>query len=315
MALDRNYFNGIRLDPVKRKYYDIYAVDNLLVDIRRQSELMNQRYEAQRSELEDANAGKEDLRRKGQILSEEILSLRETLQKTEQRALEAEKKTEEAEQRLKEQGQKLEASEMQLKDLQKKAAEAEEGLEALKQKAADEETKTAAAEQRIATAEQRVTAAEQKVETAEQRIAAAEEKTMAAEQRAITAEERTAAAEQKAATAEQKIAYAEQKQDSEEKRAEAAERRVRELETQLQSSAAYRPVSQPVETEEKILACAPEVMEDMYQSMKKIYTSGLQTLEDQWQNYLENSRTEVPSDLRSKISQIASALEEINGSL
>lgn len=175
MALDRNYFNSIKLDPIKRKYYDIYAVDNLLVDIRRQAELMNHRYEELRAELEARSAEKEDCRKKGQILSEEIVTLRATLKEAEQRA---------------------------------------------------------------------------------------------------------ASAEEKAAAAEQKLS-------------ETAERG-------KTTDGTYNMKDQP------------DLVEEMYESMKKIYASGLQTLEEQWQEYLENSNSKVPEDLSSKISKIANALQEIN---
>ena len=76
MALDRNYFNSIRLDPIKRKYYDISAVDNILVDIRKQAELINHRYE--------------DCFEKGQALSQEVISLRKDLDDMTARAKTAE---------------------------------------------------------------------------------------------------------------------------------------------------------------------------------------------------------------------------------
>lgn len=245
MALDRNYFNSIRLEPVKRKFYDIYSVDNLLVDIRRQAELMNHRYDELREDLEEENGIREDLRKKGQILSEEILSLREELQKSEQKASDAEAKAAEAEQKMQEQTQQSVKSAEYQKELEKKVAETEEKLTELQRKTAEAEDKTR----------------------------------------------------------------------TESKRADEATRRVRELEAQLQDAMQHRSAQQPAETEEKVLAAAPEIMEDMYQAMKKNYTSGLQMLEEQWQNYLETSRVETPSDLRSKISQIASVLEEINGTL
>lgn len=90
MALDRNYFNSINLDPIKRKYYDVTAVDNLLVDIRKQAELINHRYEDMKQELDSALNAREDYRQKGQALSQEIIVLREKLAEAERRAEEAE---------------------------------------------------------------------------------------------------------------------------------------------------------------------------------------------------------------------------------
>ena len=92
MALDRNFFNSINLTPVRNKYYDISAVDNLLVDIRRQAEFINRRYTDMGEELEKAQEAREDYRRKGQVLSQEILSLREELEEARKRAEEAEEK-------------------------------------------------------------------------------------------------------------------------------------------------------------------------------------------------------------------------------
>lgn len=173
MALDRNYFNSIKLDPIRRKYYDVYAVDNLLVDIRRQAELMNHRYEEQQAELEELKTEKEDYRQKGQKLSEEIIALRETLNKAEQRAVQA-----------------------------------EENAKALAQELAE---------------------------------------------------------------------------------------------------ANKNPCGEPAVEKDQ-----PDPVGEMVASMKKIYMSGLQTLERQWQAYLENGSSAVPEDLSSKISRIADALQEIN---
>lgn len=92
MVLDRNYFNSINLFPIKRKYYDIKEVDNLLVDIRKQAELINHRYQDMQEELEGAKAGREDYRIKGQALSQEVITLREKLAEAEKRAAEAEEK-------------------------------------------------------------------------------------------------------------------------------------------------------------------------------------------------------------------------------
>ena len=127
MALDRNYFNSINLEPVKKKYYDISEVDNLLVDIRRQAEFINRRYTDMNEELGKALESKEDYRKKGQILSQEIISLREELEDlrgeleelrtraetAESRAAEAEEKASELEDALSRGGRHLQSEQLQ----------------------------------------------------------------------------------------------------------------------------------------------------------------------------------------------------------
>ena len=41
MDLDRSYFNSIRLNTHRGKYYDVEAVDRLLVDIRSRADSLN----------------------------------------------------------------------------------------------------------------------------------------------------------------------------------------------------------------------------------------------------------------------------------
>lgn len=92
MALDRNYFNSIELNPIKMRYYDITAVDNILVDIRKQAELINRRYDDMHRELESVKAAREEYKTKGQALSQEIVALRNELSEMTQRAEEAEER-------------------------------------------------------------------------------------------------------------------------------------------------------------------------------------------------------------------------------
>lgn len=174
MALDREYFNSIELNPIKRKYYDVTAVDNLLVDIRRQAEIINHRAQDAKNDLTAVAEEAESYKQKCQALSEEVISLRKALS-----------------------------------DAEEKAASMEFLLEKK------------------------------------------EEKDI-------------------------------QMQDCE-----------------VQSKTIGR-----------------DKVEEMYTSMKKLYTTGLQTLEGQWKSFLASAAEEaVPSDLSSKISQIAMALQEINNEL
>ena len=86
MELDRSYFNSIRLNTRRGKYYDVEAVDKLLVDIRSRADALNREVISSREKLAEAEKAAEALREennelflKGQALSQEILSLREEL--------------------------------------------------------------------------------------------------------------------------------------------------------------------------------------------------------------------------------------------
>ena len=86
MELDRNYFNSIRLNTRRGKFYDIEAVDRLLVDIRSRADSMNREYAAACQKLAEAVQTAESLREentelfmKGQALSQEVLALRDEL--------------------------------------------------------------------------------------------------------------------------------------------------------------------------------------------------------------------------------------------
>ena len=89
--LDKSYFNSIRLDTIRKKYYDADTVDRLLVDIRSKADTMNREYIEMKAGLTEAERAaeslreeNEDLRRKGKTLSQEILSLREDLKAAQQ---------------------------------------------------------------------------------------------------------------------------------------------------------------------------------------------------------------------------------------
>ena len=86
MELDRNYFNQIRLNTRRGKFYDIEAVDRLLVDIRSRADSMNREYAAACQKLAEAVQTADSLREentelfmKGQALSQEVLALRDEL--------------------------------------------------------------------------------------------------------------------------------------------------------------------------------------------------------------------------------------------
>ena len=90
MSLDKSYFNSIRLDTFRHKFYSVEAVDRLLVDIRSQADSMNREMEASAKQLVEAQKTVEslteenkDLLSKGQALSQEIISLREDLKAAE----------------------------------------------------------------------------------------------------------------------------------------------------------------------------------------------------------------------------------------
>ena len=86
MDLDRTYFNSIRLNTHRGKYYDVDAVDRLLVDIRSKADLLMKEVRTSREQLAEAEKTVDALRDentdlflKGQALSQEILALREEL--------------------------------------------------------------------------------------------------------------------------------------------------------------------------------------------------------------------------------------------
>ena len=57
-----------------------------------------------------------------------------------------------------------------------------------------------------------------------------------------------------------------------------------------------------------------EQLEEMYNSMKHIYLSGMESLDRQWQSFLgKNPQETVPEDLSAKIEGIAETMQEING--
>ena len=95
MILDKNYFNNIRLETVRKKFYNADAVDRLLVDIRSKADGMTRELLQARAECEDAlktadalREENEDLRNKGRVLYQKKLSLREDLKNAQQSEVE-----------------------------------------------------------------------------------------------------------------------------------------------------------------------------------------------------------------------------------
>ena len=62
MELDRSYFNSIRLNTHRGKFYDVEAVDRLLVDIRSRADALNKEVYASREKLAEAEKTAEALR-------------------------------------------------------------------------------------------------------------------------------------------------------------------------------------------------------------------------------------------------------------
>ena len=76
MRLDRNYFNSIELEPVKKKYYSLSEVDNLLVDIRAKALEMNEETEKLQKELAELKADNAALEKKaafGKAIYDQII--------------------------------------------------------------------------------------------------------------------------------------------------------------------------------------------------------------------------------------------------
>lgn len=55
MALDKEYFDSIHIDVVKKKYYNANKVEAVFQDIRRQAEALNEENEQMRTQLEALN--------------------------------------------------------------------------------------------------------------------------------------------------------------------------------------------------------------------------------------------------------------------
>ena len=61
MALNKEYFEGIHIDVVKKKYYNANKVEAVFADIRRQAEELNAENQRLRSRLEGLSGQKEAL--------------------------------------------------------------------------------------------------------------------------------------------------------------------------------------------------------------------------------------------------------------
>ena len=76
MKLDRNYFNSIELEPVKKKYYSLTDVDKILVDIRKNALEMVEEIENLESQLAVKDGELEKLSEKaeeGKLLYDQII--------------------------------------------------------------------------------------------------------------------------------------------------------------------------------------------------------------------------------------------------
>lgn len=82
-ALDRDYFNSIRLEPYKNRFYDVSSVDNILIDIRRKAAEMQRELEQAKADAETFKASSAEYRMKGKALGQEVISLREKLKAAE----------------------------------------------------------------------------------------------------------------------------------------------------------------------------------------------------------------------------------------
>ena len=83
MALDKEYFDAIHLDVVKKKYYNANKVEAVFRDIRQQAEALNAENEAMRAQLGALNDRKVEIG--GAVLSAQAI-YREVVAKANQRA-------------------------------------------------------------------------------------------------------------------------------------------------------------------------------------------------------------------------------------
>lgn len=83
MALDKEYFDSIQIDLVKKKYYNANKVHAVFDDIRRQAEAMNAELEALRSQLGSLDDRRYEIG--GAVLSAQNI-YREVLAKANERA-------------------------------------------------------------------------------------------------------------------------------------------------------------------------------------------------------------------------------------
>ena len=85
MALNKEYFDGINIDVVKKKYYNANKVNALLEDIRRQAESLYAENQEMRTQLDALNGCKADI---GEAVLSAQAIYRELVEKAELRAAE-----------------------------------------------------------------------------------------------------------------------------------------------------------------------------------------------------------------------------------
>ena len=83
MALDQEYFDSIKIEVAKKKYYNVNKVEAVLADIRRQAEELNAENERLRRELAAVGVQRSDLG--GTVLSAQAI-YRDIIEKAQNRA-------------------------------------------------------------------------------------------------------------------------------------------------------------------------------------------------------------------------------------
>lgn len=295
MSLDKSYFNSIRLDTYRHKFYSVEAVDRLLVDIRSQADLMNRELEVNRRKLAEAQQTAEslteenrDLLSKGQALSQEIVSLREDLKAAEAVVVEKEA--------------------LRAEIIGQANAEADELLSSARTEA--EECVTSArseAEQCVASArteaEQRVTSAKTE---AEQCLAAAH-----AEADRLLSESQSEAEQRVAsARAEAEKYVTEASEEAEEMRSEA--------DTEAQSVRRAAKAEREMLLRRVRLQCenSAVALEEAFSTAREYHSESLTRIDTAWKQLLRSlpeaeGDEETPPDLAAKINRIVQELEDL----
>ena len=284
MSLDKSYFNSIRLDTYRHKFYSIEAVDRLLVDIRSQADSLNRELEASGRKLAEAQQTAEtltdenrDLLSKGQALSQEIISLREDLKAAEAVVVDKEA--------------------LRAEIIGQANAEADELLSAARAEA--EQCVTSARSE----AEQCITSARTE---AEQCLSAAETKADELLSAARTeAEERVATAK---AEAEKRVTEA--SEEAEEMRSEAdAEAQSVRCAAKAEREKLLRRVR--LQCENSAVA-----LEEAFSTAREYHSESLTRIDAAWKQLLRSlpeaeGDEETPPDLAQKINRIVQELEDL----
>lgn len=324
MSLDKSYFNSIRLDTFRHRFYSVEAVDRLLVDIRAQADTMNRELEASARKLSAAQQTAEtlteenrDLLSKGQALSQEIISLREDLKAAE--AVVVDKET------------------LRAEILGQANGEAEELLtEARKNAELCVATAQTEAEQRIASAkaeaEQCVTEASKKAEEMRSEAGQCLTSAKAEEERILSSAKEAAEQCLASAKAEAERILSEARTDAEQRIASAkaeAEKYVTEAseeaeEMKTEADAEAQSVRRAAKSErEKMLSrvrlqCenAAVALEEAFSTAREFHSESLTRIDTAWKQLLRSlpeaeGDEETPPDLAAKINRIVQELEDL----